>query len=204
MSLNLPNWDFTDFPESDRDWTDQHWKKLLDLLIDNNIVNYKEVTSLVLGHLNPSQVGTSIASKKTFQSHYPPRKTWAAVREWNFNQTGKCIDCGTRLELQADHVNPRQDLGDAADTLDNLTYRCRRCNVIRRPSHKNGGLTNLTSESALMWILFTHQPKTYEEYHDLCRAYGLTMANIRFQEAWAMAKWLERDGEYYISPESKF
>ena len=64
--------------------------------------------------------------------------------------------------------------------------------------------TFLTAEAALMWILFTKKPSTYQEFAQLCREYGLTMASVRFEEAWAMAKWLERDGQYYISPESKF
>ncbi|HEM2748960.1 TPA: HNH endonuclease [Streptococcus suis] len=178
------------FPEDDSKWTEEQWKKLLDELIRNGLVTNREVTSLVLGHLNPSQVGTSIASKKTFQSHFAPRETWKNVRQWHFDQSGKCADCGTRLELQADHIVPREELGDEADTLDNLTLRCRRCNVIKRPSHLSGGLTFQTTESALMWLLFTRRPETYEEFEKMCREYGLTMANIRFQEAWAMAKWL--------------
>ncbi|MEA5513498.1 HNH endonuclease, partial [Nodularia sp. UHCC 0506] len=173
-------------------------------LVENRLVTYKEVTSLVLGHLNPSQVGTSIASKKTFQKHFPARQCWSAVRQWHFNQIGKCLDCGTRLELQADHIQPRQILKDEADKIDNMTLRCRRCNVIRRPSHAQGGLTDLTTEAALMWLLFTKQPDTYEEFADLCRSYGMTMASIRFQEAWAMAKWLERDGLYDIDARSKY
>jgi hypothetical protein len=32
----------------------------------------------------------------------------------------------------------------------------------------------------------------------------MTMANIRFQEAWAMAKWLERIGEYKIDENSQY
>jgi hypothetical protein len=107
------------------------------------------------------------------------------------------------LELQADHVVPREKIGEAADRLENMTLRCRRCNVIRRPSHKKGGLTHLTAEAALMWILFTKKPATYQEFEKLCRSYGLTMANIRFEEAWAMAKWLQREGMYYIAPDSK-
>ena len=55
-------------------------KYLLDYLVDNSLVTYREIASLVLGHLNPSQVGTSVASKKTFQSHYPKGKCWEAVR----------------------------------------------------------------------------------------------------------------------------
>jgi hypothetical protein len=55
-----------------------------------------------------------------------------------------------------------------------------------------------------MWLLFTKQPSTYQEFKDLCRNYGLTMADIRFQEAWAMAKWLEREEKYCISDDSRY
>lgn len=195
---------FDDFPLSDREWTEKHWRKLVLYFIESGMVNYKELASLVLGNLNPSQVGTSVASNKSFQSHYAKGKCWKAVRQWHFDQTGKCADCGTRLDLQADHIIPKEVLGDAANTLDNLTLRCRRCNVIKRPSHKLGGKTFLTAEAALMWILFTKRPSTYQEYKRLCRGYGLTMASIRFQEAWAMARWLEREGKYYISEDSKY
>lgn len=177
---------------------------MIGFLVDSGLVNYKEIAALTLGHLNPSQVGTSIATKESFQKHFRPRKCWEAVRSWHFDQPGKCCDCGTRLELQADHIIPREKLGEAADKLENMTLRCRRCNVIRRPSHKKGGLTHLTAEAALMWILFTKKPETYQEFEKLCRSYGLTMANIRFEEAWAMAKWLQREGRYYIAPDSKY
>ncbi len=192
------------FPESDRDWSEKQWQYLLNYLVDIGMVKYNEIASLVLGHLNPSQVGTSVASNKSFQCHYPPRKCWEAVRQWHFEQSGKCADCGTRLELQADHIIPKEELGDAANTLDNMTLRCRRCNVVKRPSHKHGGKTFLTSEAALMWLLFTRRPKTYDEFMKLCRNYGLTMASVRFEESWAMAKWLEREGLYTISPNSKY
>lgn len=192
------------FPLDDREWSEEQWKYMIDYLADSGIVKYHEIASLVLGHLNPSQVGTSVASNKSFQKHYPPRQCWSAVRQWHFDQLGQCEDCGTRLELQADHIIPKEILGDEANTLDNLTLRCRRCNVIKRPSHKLGGKTFLTSEAALMWILFTKRPDTYEEFQTLCRTYGLTMASVRFEEAWAMARWLEREGMYTISPDSKF
>lgn len=195
---------FKNFPSSDREWTEKDWKSLVRYLIENGMVSYKELASLVLGNLNPSQVGTSVASNKSFQSHYPKGKCWAAVRQWHFDQTGKCADCGTRLDLQADHIIPKEVFGDAANTLDNLTLRCRRCNVIKRPSHKLGGKTFLTAEAALMWILFTKRPSTYQKYERLCREYGLTMASVRFEEAWAMAKWLEREGKYHISKDSKY
>ncbi|MCY7287628.1 MAG: hypothetical protein LH624_05115 [Cryobacterium sp.] len=195
---------FENSPLADLDWAEGNWKEILEYLISEELVSYKEIASLVLGHLNPSQVGTSIASKKTFQAHYPRRETMRAVVDWHKEQTGHCFDCGTRLELQADHVETREEYGDAADRLENMTLRCRRCNVIRRPSHKNGGKTFLTTESALMWILLVRRPTTYQEYEQLCREYGLTMANIRFKEAWAMARWLEREGKYTIDPASSF
>lgn len=192
------------FPEDDSEWTEVNWKSLLEGLVDDGLMNYREITTCVLGMINPPQVGTSIASNKSFQSHYPPRKCWETVREWFYKQDGKCVDCNTRFDLQADHIVPREELGGEADYVDNLTLRCRRCNVVKRPSHKNGGKTFLTAEAALMWILLTKQPSTYQEYNDLCREYGLTMANIRFQEAWAMAHWLERVGLYKIDPSSKY
>ncbi len=193
-----------DAPKDDSGWSAHDWKQLLEWLVESGLVTNKEVAALTLGHLNPSQVGTSIASKKSFQRYFPPRQCWAAVRQWHFDQAGKCADCGTRLELQADHVEPREHHGDQADRLENMTLRCRRCNVIRRPSHKQGGLTCLTAETALMWLLFTKRPSTYEKFEELCREYGMTMANIRFQESWAMARWLEREGLYEIAPDSKF
>lgn len=193
---------FAGLPPADHDWTSDDWQQLLHWLIESGILTYKDVTALVLGHLNPPQVGTSIASKKTFQAHFPPRKTWQAVRGWFYQQRGICEDCGARLELQADHVETRQDYGDQADRLDNMLLRCRRCNVVRRPSHTQGGLTFLTAEAALMWILLIKRPRTYQEFEGMCRDYGMTMANIRFQEAWAMAHWLEADGSYTIDPSS--
>jgi 5-methylcytosine-specific restriction endonuclease McrA len=260
------------YPEKGEDWTEDHWRHLLEQLIKEGVVSWCGVTSAVLGGINPSQVGTSIASKASFQRHFPARQCWAAVRAWHFLQSGTCADCGTRLDLQADHAVPREFLSDVglailqtkpsplslgpekakveignrlnqllnpkkygktnqvlvaqlasdlydalisgvkerkelenvADRLDNMVLRCRRHNVIRRPSHANGGMTFLTAEAGLMWLLFVHRPTTYEKFHDLCRDYGLTMANIRFEEAWAMARWLNKVGIYKIDQNSKY
>jgi hypothetical protein len=115
-------------------------------------------------------------------------------RAWLYEQNGICENCGTRLDLQADHIQSKEDGGP--DTLDNFQLLCRRCNVIKRPSHKHGGQTYLTAEAALMWLIFVRKPATYDEYQKLCREYGLTMATIRFQEAWAMVEWLQREDKY--------
>lgn len=259
---------FDGYPDNDTDWCEDQWNALLQHLIDTGLVTWHQISALVLGHLNPSQIGTSIASNKSFQKHFPKRKIWTAVRQWHFDQSGMCSDCGTRLELQADHIiskeivgkvgmqivqnnideqklfasiyeiltkemkhsqgannipsdliriigetlreailngaRDQETLAKCADRLENMILRCRRCNVIRRPSHKLGGKTFLTAEAALMWILLVKRPSTYREFHDLCRSYGMTMANIRFQEAWAMAIWLARDRIYSIDPSSTY
>ena len=197
------NIDISKFPESDEEWSEKNWEDFLKHLTQRGIVTYKEIASALLSALNPPQVGTGIASKASFQKHHPKRKTMQAVFEWFYSQTGTCEDCDTRLELQADHIDPRQnyDNPDDADKLGNLELRCRRCNVIKRPSHKKGGLTYLTTSAGLMWILFTKKPTNYKEYEKFCRDYGMTMANIRFKEAWAIAIWLNKIGEYYIDHE---
>ena len=303
MADNVPP-SIPGFPDKDSDWSSDQWKSLLEDLVTAGLMSWTGIATLALGHLNPSQVGTSIASRKSFQRHFEKRQTWLNVREWHFEQSGKCADCGTRLELQADHRIPKEivrdvgkeivetgisdseelmdtivarlnealkpisdeddseelqtngdedipeelqtngdedipeelqtngdedipeellraihvglrdvilagvreprELAEVADRLENMVLRCRRCNVVRRPSHKQGGKTFLTSEAALMWILFLKRPETYQEFERECRSYGLTMANIRFQEAWAMARWLQRAGSYFIAPDSKF
>jgi hypothetical protein len=178
----------------DRHWSEQDWQQLLTTLISSGICTWKEVASLVLGHLNPSQVGTSLASSEGFKGRYGKGNTMKLVMEWVYQQTGQCADCGTRLELQADHIKGREDYDDPldADFIENMTLRCRRCNVVRRPSHEFGGLTFLTAEAALMWILLVLRPRTLHDFIRMCRLYGMTMSDIRMQEAWAMAHWMAR------------
>jgi hypothetical protein len=179
----------------DSSWTDDQWADLLRELIASGIANWKDIAALVLGHLNPSQVGTSLASSEGFKRRYGKGNTMRIVMEWVYQQNGRCADCGTRLELQADHMKGREQFEDPldADFIENMTLRCRRCNVVRRPSHEFGGLTFLTAESALMWILMVIRPRTRLDYIRMCRVYGMTMSDIRMQEAWAMAHWLARD-----------
>ncbi len=195
--------DLTQFPKSDRDWTEEQWHDLLIYLNEQGLASYKDIASSVLSALNPPQVGTAIASNANIKAQYPPKQSMRAVMQWFYDREGICVDCGTHLELQADHVIPKESFANKndADYLDNLELRCRRCNVIKRPSHKNGGKTYLTAAAALMWILLRFKPTTYKKYEKLCRDYGLTMANIRFQEAWALAVWLHKKGKYNIETE---
>jgi hypothetical protein len=179
----------------DEKWTDEDWRILLDDLIRQKVITWKELTTLILGQLNPSQVGTSMASAEGFKRRYGKGYTMKVVMEWLYDQKGNCSDCGTRVELQADHIKSKETFTDPldADFIENTTMRCRRCNVIRRPSHVLGGQTHLTAESALMWILFIYQPRTLGDYIRLCRLYGMTMSDIRMHEGWAMAIWLTRN-----------
>ena len=37
-------------PENDRDYTEEDWKTMVDFLIANDLVKYREIASLLLGH----------------------------------------------------------------------------------------------------------------------------------------------------------
>jgi len=182
----------------DNKWSEDQWHALLQSLIDSQLLSWKEITTLCLGHMNPSQVGTSLASSEGFKKRYGKGNTMRVVMKWFYEQAGACVDCGTRFELQADHSKPRESYSDPldADFIENMVLRCRRCNVIKRPSHLFGGNTHLTAESALMWILFTFKPRTLKDFIRFCRLYGMTMADIRMQEGWAMAHWLQHATDY--------
>jgi hypothetical protein len=175
-------------------WSSDEWRQIVQSLVENGIISWKDVATVVLGQMNPPQVGTSIATDKNVQAHFPKRKTWQGVRAWFYAQRGVCSRCGSRIDLQADHITEKA--GVETYMLSNYQLLCRRCNSIKSKYKKRGGLTFQTTESALMWLLFVYGSPTYKEYEKLCRRYGLTMANIRFQEAWAMAEWLKREGKY--------
>jgi len=178
----------------DSKWSEEQWLGLLETLVETGVGTWKDITALVLGHLNPSQVGTSLASSVGFKRRYGKGNTMKIVMEWIYQQTGRCTDCGSRLELQADHIKGRESYDDPldADFIENMILRCRRCNVVRRPSHEFGGITSLTAEAALMWIMLVIRPRTLLDFIRMCRLYGMTMSDIRMQEAWAMAHWLAR------------
>lgn len=163
-------------------WSEIQWRDLIEKLVADEMVVWKDIAALTLGHLNPLQVGTSLASSEAMKALYGKGQTMKPVMEWLYKQTGRCSACGTRLELQVDH-----NIEETTD-LNLMSLLCRRDNVIRR--HALGGITDLTTESAVMWILLTLRPRTFEDFVRLCRLEGLTVSNVRFQEAWAMAVWL--------------
>jgi hypothetical protein len=196
------------FEAPDVTWNEGRWHQLVEDLVASEIVKWEEVAVCVLGELNPPQVGTSIASNPNIQRQYPHRRTMQAVMDWFYSQPGTCANCGRRLHLEADHIKGKNEfIGEGrdqaeADRLDNLQLLCKRCNVVKRESHLLGGLSFHTAQAALMWILLVKRPATLDEYSELCRRAGLTMADIRFQEAWAMAQWLERVGKYQTAKAS--
>lgn len=186
-------------------WDSKEWSLFVHQLVKANIVSWKEIAITVCGELNPPQVGTAIASSKSFQAKFPPREIMKHVMQWLYSQEGKCSICGTKLFLEADHIKAKQEFIESgkspedADTLDNLQLLCKRCNVVKRPSHALGGISFGPAQSVLIWILLHHAPDTKEQFYKLCRDHGLTMANIRFDEAWAFAVWLKKEGKYHIS-----
>lgn len=185
----------TGFGLHDNSWSEDQWQELIVSIVESGLASWRELAALILGHLNPSQTGTSLASSDGFKRRYGKGNTMRIVMDWAYAQAGRCEDCGSRLELQADHIEGREQFDDPldADYIENMTLRCRRCNVVRRPSHEFGGKTFLTAESALMWILLVVKPRTLFDFIRLCRIYGMTMSDIRMEEAWAMAHWLSRN-----------
>src|SRR5208282_3153762 len=97
-----------EFGLHDSKWSEDEWFSLLKQLVQTGVAGWKDVTALVLGHLNPSQVGTSLASSKGFKRKYGKGNTMKLVMAWVYKQTGRCADCGSRLELQADHIKGRE------------------------------------------------------------------------------------------------
>jgi hypothetical protein len=194
----------------DATWDETRWQEMAAQLVERGLVTWREITTTILGELNPPQVGTSIASadsgrfgfKDNHAILHPDESFMPYVFEWFYEQTGRCVDCETRLDTQADHVNGRENFTDPreADVLENMALRCRRHNVAKRKSHvARAGRTLLPAQQALMWILLEIRPVTLRDFARLCRIYGMTMADIRFQESWAMAVWLEREGQYRIA-----
>ena len=96
------------YPEKDDEWTESHWRSFIQQLISLGLFDWEEVAGSVLSRLNTPQVGTSMTNAR-FQRNHGKGKTWSAVRDWLYKQQGVCVDCGTRLELQADHIRPKQD-----------------------------------------------------------------------------------------------
>lgn len=184
------------------DFQDDQWRAFIEKFVADGIVTWEDIATAVLAELNPPQVGTAVAN--AVKHNYPKGETMREVWKWLYAQDGKCAVSGKRLFLEADHRVPKDDFIKAgkdvkeADILDNFQLLTKRENVIKRRSHRLGGISFSNAAAVLMFVLFNYRPRTLAEFETICRNYGLTMSGIRFQEAWAMAVWLSKDGLYDI------
>lgn len=186
-------------------WNEAEWKAFLEEAVDHGLLTWEDVAVSICGEMNPPQVGTAVAN--AVKHVYEKGKTMQNVWRWLYAQDGKCAVSRKRLFLEADHIKPKEqfikeglDVKDA-DTLDNFQLLSKRENVIKRGSHKLGGLSFAPAGAVLIYILLRFRPRTYSNFVKMCRHHGLTMADVRFQEAWAFAAWLAKDGEYEIDGE---
>jgi hypothetical protein len=184
------------------EWTEEDWSAFVADAVGRGLLTWEDVAISICGELNPPQVGTAVAN--AVKHNYPKGKTMQNVWRWLYAQNGKCAVSGKRLFLEADHIRPREafikegrDVKEA-DTLENFQLLSKRENVIKRGSHKLGGLSFAPAGAVLVYILLRFRPRTYSEFVSMCRKHGLTMADIRFQESWAFAAWLAHTGEYEI------
>ncbi|WP_158155373.1 hypothetical protein [Vibrio alginolyticus] len=187
------------------DWTEDDWRIFTYSLVELGLVTWEDIAICVCSELNPPQVGTAVANQ--VKDKYPPKKAMKHVFKWFYAQSGKCELSGKRLWLEADHIESKEEFLRSgrdvkeANTLENFQLLTKRENVIKRGSHKLGGLSFAQASAVLVYILLRFKPKTITEYSELCRNHGLTMASIRFQEAWALAEWLAKEGLYTIESE---
>ncbi|MGF6695372.1 hypothetical protein M2318_005474 [Metapseudomonas resinovorans] len=184
------------------DWSESEWKTFVEKAVGLGLLTWEDVAVSACGELNPPQVGTGVAD--AVKHNYPKGKAMQHVWRWFYSLDGKCMVSGKRLFLEADHIIPREHFikkgsnKKEADSLDNFQLLTKRENVIKRASHKLGGLSFAPAGAVLVYILLRFRPKTYSEFVEMCREHGLTMSNIRFQEGWAFAVWLSKAGEYKI------
>lgn len=183
-------------------WTEGEWRAFVEGAVTRGLLTWEDVAVSICGELNPPQVGTAVAN--AVKHNYPKGKTMQNVWRWLYKLNGKCAVSGKRLFLEADHIRPREQFikegrdVKEADSLDNFQLLSKRENVIKRGSHKLGGLSFAPAGAVLVYILLRFRPRTYHEFVTMCRRHGLTMADVRFQEGWAFAVWLSQTGEYEI------
>jgi len=57
---------------------------------------------------------------------------WRSLREKIFkNKLKKCVKCGSKYDLEVDHIKPRSKYPDLALSFDNLQILCKKCNVTK-------------------------------------------------------------------------
>jgi len=187
-------------------WSEEDWKQFVLKMVGTDLVSWEDIAITICSEANPPQVGTAVAEQ--VKHNYPPRQTMQHVYKWLYSQSGRCEVSGKRLWLEADHKIPKEQFiregrdTIEANTLDNFQLLTKRENVIKRGSHRLGGLSFAPASAVLVYVLLRYQPKTFEEFSVLCRNHALTMADIRFREAWALAIWLSKEGLYELADEN--
>jgi len=195
-------------------WTEPDWKRFVQQAVGNKLLTWEEVATTICGELNPPQVGTGVARRVKATKEFEG-KTMQNVYRWLYAADGLCKISQTRLFLEADHIKSIESFikelePDAdekamakalklADELANFQLLSKRQNVIKRGSHKLGGLSFAPAAAVMPYLILRFTPKTYQEFYKMCRHHGLTMADIRIKEGWALAWWLHKAGLYEIS-----
>lgn len=186
-------------------WGENDWRVFVERAVEGGVVGWEDVAVALCGELNPPQVGTAVA--RAVKHRYPRGRTMQNVWQWLYAQDGRCAVSGKRLFLEVDHIESKETFikrGEdpkEADRLENFQLLSKRENVIKRGSHKRGGISFMPSAAIMPYLLLHHKPRIYAEFAALCRNHGLTMADVRFQEGWALAAWLQRAGVYEIDGE---
>jgi hypothetical protein len=187
------------------EWQPPEWRAFVEDMVTRGLLSWEDVAVAVCGELNPPQVGTAVAN--AVKHRYPRGQTMQNVWRWLYALDGRCAVSGKRLFLEVDHIVPKETFVKSgrdtmeADNLENFQLLSKRENVIKRGSHKLGGLSFASAAAVLPYILLRFRPRTYGAFVTLCRRHGLTMSDIRFQEGWALAAWLAKSDQYHIDGE---
>ncbi len=172
--------------------TEERCEEIITNLVEEDILDWTTIAKEMLQSLQPPQTATHVPQLDGLRERYERGNRWAPSRRWMYSQYGPCENCGKITSINHDHIVERDILGDEADRLENLRFLCRRCNQSRH--WENGNILDLGTAAAVMYLLFTQKPKTVKELEKMGRQVGLTQSNQRFEETWAFAMYLHREG----------
>lgn len=179
-------------PEQLLEVTEERCEEIIKNLLDEGILDWTTIAKEMLQSLQPPQTATHVPQLDGHRERYERGNRWAPSRRWMYSQYGPCESCGKITSINHDHIVERDILGNEADRLENLRFLCRRCNQSRH--WEKGNVLDLGTAAAVMYLLFTQEPKTVKELEKMGRQVGLTQSNQRFEETWAFAMYLHREG----------
>lgn len=172
-------------------------RDLVEGLIEAGVITWSDIAEEILQAMQPPQTATHVPQLDGIRELYESRQRWAPSRRWMYAQYGRCGECGALLSMTHDHVLSRDLLGSKADYLENLRFLCRRCNQARH--WEKGNILAWGTAAAVQYLLHTESPSTVKELEELGKELGLTQSNQRYEEAWALAVFLSRQGQYDLS-----